>query len=412
MTWTRSATAPVAWTRSGDPGTCPIIVHVLTQFSLKSPPVPSGQHISPATAGAEVAPAPVLVRSYAPDDFEAVCALYPQVFGASALGPFKARWDWSERGTVAGSTTPRWVLQAGDAIVGFLAAVAMDYQAGNERVVAHTPCDFMVRPDHRFHGVKLMREFFRSGRNCVSWDDIAATIKVTTWLGAPRAATLDRWTKPLDARAFARRGALTRVPAALWWPVTRGMRAAEALSSIRRRHEARVEIEVVKSFDARFDRLFERRVVPGGASVLRDSRFLNWRYGPASPHEASETAVVADGAGELLGYVISHASTGDRRRGYIMDLQAAPGADDAVAGALLAHAVARLRKLGPWTVSHYQVAGERAISEPLLRRHGFVKRRGLELLVRMRGANGETPAEPQRAWSGVFGDTEASFSAV
>ena len=62
----------------------------------------------------------------------------------------------------------RWVVDAEGEIVGHLAALPQYYRINGQRVVAHTPADYMILPGYGFHAITLMRKFFRTCENCVT----------------------------------------------------------------------------------------------------------------------------------------------------------------------------------------------------------------------------------------------------
>src|SRR5690606_16899402 len=152
---------------------------------------------------------------FQPGHFEQVCKLYAEIFSTPAAEAFRRRWKWSQEESLYPAETRRWVLLADDVVKGFLGTVPMLYRVRGKQVIAHTPCDYMVHPDQRFHGIKLMRQCFKDCPDCVSTDDIEATIKVTKWLGAAEAGSMVRFARVVDARA-ARRGRLADVPSLLW----------------------------------------------------------------------------------------------------------------------------------------------------------------------------------------------------
>src|SRR5918912_3204685 len=79
----------------------------------------------------------------------------------------------------------RWVsvTEEGE-VVGHLTAFPQFYRVDGRRVVAHTPGDYMVLPQHGFQAIMLMRSFFRSTENCVVCGMVPAVISVETRLGA------------------------------------------------------------------------------------------------------------------------------------------------------------------------------------------------------------------------------------
>jgi hypothetical protein len=79
----------------------------------------------------------------------------------------------------------RWVsvTEEGE-VVGHLTGFPQYYRIDGQRVVAHTPGDYMVLPQHGFQAIMLMRSFFRQTENCVVCDMVPAVIGVETRLGA------------------------------------------------------------------------------------------------------------------------------------------------------------------------------------------------------------------------------------
>jgi hypothetical protein len=72
-------------------------------------------------------------------------------------------WRWLESHPLA-DRMHRWVVDAEGEIVGHLAALPQYYRIDGQRVVAHTPAEYMVLPQHGFHAITLMRKFFRAAR--------------------------------------------------------------------------------------------------------------------------------------------------------------------------------------------------------------------------------------------------------
>src|SRR3954447_20245667 len=98
-----------------------------------------------------------------------------------------------------GNELHRWVAVTDDGqVVGHLAATPQYYRVGGQRVVAHTPCDYMVHPRHGFQALSLMRAFFRATQNCVACDMVPAVIGVETRLGAEVAGQLQYAAKLLN----------------------------------------------------------------------------------------------------------------------------------------------------------------------------------------------------------------------
>src|SRR5919112_877564 len=82
---------------------------------------------------------------------------------------------WSERHPLA-DRIHRWVADAEGEIVGHLAGLPQYYRIDGQRVVAHTPAEYMVLPGYGFHAITLMRRFFRACENCVTGDVLPAVV--------------------------------------------------------------------------------------------------------------------------------------------------------------------------------------------------------------------------------------------
>ena len=106
-------------------------------------------------------------------------------------------WSWLETHPLSGGME-RWVVAAGDEVVGHLAAVPQYYRVNGERAVAHTPADYQVLPQYGFQALSLMRKFFRTVENCVACDMVPAVITVQTRMGAVVAGDLQYRAKLLD----------------------------------------------------------------------------------------------------------------------------------------------------------------------------------------------------------------------
>ena len=97
---------------------------------------------------------------------------------------YESLYRWYENHPLA-DELQRWVAVTEDGnVAGHLAAFPQYYRVNGERVVAHTPGDYMVLPDYGFQAIMLMRSFFRSTENCVVCDMVPAVIEVESRFGA------------------------------------------------------------------------------------------------------------------------------------------------------------------------------------------------------------------------------------
>lgn len=341
-------------------------------------------------------------------DFQQVLNLYGIVFGQTGLNNFSNRWQWAQRDNLFPEETYRWVLADQGRIVGFLAAFPLPYSINGETVVAHTPCDYMVHPDYRFHGLKLMRQFFASCPNCVTCDDIPATIKVTQWLGASLVGPLTGYSKILDGHIF-KVAKLPQLPDIFYSFATQALRLLDSLLLV---GASAVKVERIDRFDERFDRFFQECSKQVRATVTKDHRFLNWRYGQGSPQNENEIVAATDDTGELVGYAVLYVDNSPRVQGYILDLLVLPCANQKVARALMAYAVRRFRQRGARVVRYFNASPRSGPSPGLLRWLGFtaILGKGRVLMVKLADPRLAAVAGEASNWWYGYGDTEMSHA--
>ena len=376
---------------------------------------------------------------------------YPQFPETRDVEFYSSAYRWF-RSHPLGSEVYRWVSLDGDGrVVGHLAATPQYYRIGRQRVVAHTPCEYMVDSRHGFQALSLMRAFFRVTENCVACDMVPAVIGVETRLEAEVAGQLQYAAKLLNvsrlptppipspvrrllnlgeqtasARGYANRPVASRaeslvaeentappsvrprapIPAPLKGLLNGGLwMVDEALSS---GFGGGLRAGVVEEFDESFDELFEK--IAAGVSCIpeKDAAFLRWRYGPGSPQ--FPVTVLGVKAGEsLLGYaVLMVTSTG--QDGNVLDLTTLPDRRD-VARTLLRESVRFFRRVGVQIVRYRFLESATTPRSSDLRRLGFFSRRGRRnsLLVKFEDSSLHKTAKDAANWSYTLGDGEGSF---
>ena len=377
---------------------------------------------------------------------------YPQFPETHDVEFYSSVYRWFERHPL-GNEMYRWVAvaddgQNGSRVVGHLAATPQYYRIGGQRVVAYTPCDYMVHYRHGFQAFHLMRMFFRTTENCVACDMVPAVIAVESRLGAEVAGQLQYAAKLLNvsrlpvppvlspvrrllnlqqtvtARGYASRPdteehdaeehvapPLVRPRAPIPAPVKKllneGLRIADEVLSSGFGDDLRAE--VLEGFDESFDELFEKIAAQVPCVPEKDSAFLRWRYGPGSPQFPVTVLGVKEG-GTLLGYSVLMVSMTAGQDGNVLDLTALPERRD-VARALLRESVRFFRRVGAQIVRYRFVESPTAPRPSDLRRLGFFYRRGRRhtLLVKFADRNLHNTANDIANWSYTVGDGEASF---
>jgi hypothetical protein len=375
---------------------------------------------------------------------------YPQFPETRDVEFYSSVYRWFESHPL-GNEMYRWVAvadddQNGSEVVGHLAAMPQYYRIGGARVVAYTPCDYMVHSQHGFQALSLMRTFFRAIENCVACDMVPAVITVESRLGAEVAGQLQYAAKLLNvsrlpvppipslvrrllnlqqtvtARGYASRpqaephnaeehvAPLVRprapIPAPVKELLNEGLRMVdEALSS---GFGGDLRAEVLKGFDESFDELFEKIAAQVPCVPEKDSAFLRWRYGPGSP-QFPVTVLGVKEEETLLGYaVLMVTSTG--QDGNVLDLTTLPQRRD-VARALLRESVRFFRRVGVQIVRYRFLESSTSPRSGDLRRLGFFYRKGRRhsLLVEFADRDLHHTANDTVNWSYTVGDGEASF---
>ena len=343
----------------------------------------------------------------------------------------------------------RWVsvTEEGE-VVGHLTAFPQFYRIEGRRVVAHTPGDYMVLPQHGFQAIMLMRSFFRRAENCVVCDMVPAVIGVETRLGAGVVGDLRYEAKLMNvsrlpmpavpaplrrllnlpqqfapARGFTDRpGAETQeveehiappaprprapIPRPLQVFMNWGLEAVDgALGS---NFGGDLEVEELDSFDDSFDDLFERVAAVVPCTAEKDAAFLRWRYGPGSP-QAPVTVLGVRSGGRMLGYAVLRTAF-HGQDGYILDLTALPGRQDVVR-ALLRETVRSFRRMGVQIIRYRFVESPTSPRTTDLRWLGFFRRRGRshKLLTKFTDKALRQTTDDLANWSMSFGDGEAGF---
>lgn len=348
----------------------------------------------------------------------------------------------------------RWIAVTEDnEVVGHLCALPQYYWVNGQRVVGHTPGDYMVDPRYGFYALSLMRKFFRACENCVACDMVPATITVETRFGAEVAGELGYAAKllnvgrlpvpplpgpvarllnlqerelPVPQGYLNDRGEIVRsdgsqnlegeeIPVArprlpLPEPVKNllngGLQKIDDVLENAFGNDLRVES--IEYFDGSFDELFEEVAAAVPATAERDAGFLRWRYGPGCPQHPVTVFGVREGE-KLLGYAVLKVPTGGMD-GYIMDLSVLPGRQD-VARALLRETIRHFRKAGVQIIRYrYQESLTSARSGDL-RRLGFFYRTGRsnKLLTKFADKGQHKMARHVSNWAYTVGDGEAAF---
>jgi hypothetical protein len=331
--------------------------------------------------------------------------LYPDRPETFDTDRYLSIWRWLGTHPLA-DQMHRWVVATEEGkVVGHLAALPQFYRISHQRIVAHTPADYMVLPEYGFHALTLMRRFFRTCENCVACDVAPAAISVETGLGAEEVEKLQHAAKLQNVAG------IPAFPTSVPPPITRslnwGLGALDRALMATVRAD-RLGVEVLGGFDEAFDELFESVARAVACVPEKDAAFLRWRYGPGSPQTPVTVLGVREGR-TLLGYAVLN-STADGDTGYVLDLTTRPGRRD-VALTLLHGVVHHFRRLRVHSVRYRLVQSPSSPRSSDLWRLGFVLRskKRSSLLVKFTDSALHEIAKDAARWSYSYGDGEGSF---
>lgn len=362
---------------------------------------------------------------------------------------FDRMYGWYQRHPLAGRMH-RWISETADGeVVGHLAAMPLYYRVNGERVIAHTPGDYMVHPEHSFQALSLMRRFFKSVDNTFACDMVPAVITVQNRFGAEIAGQMQYAAKLLNVAQLPvppvpepLRKALNLppqfspargytghqedghaelgepepapeprprapIPAPLKSALNGGLEALDRL--LAKGYGGNYEVERVEHFDEEFDRFFEKVAAVIPCIQEKDAAFLNWRYGPGSPQSPVEVIAVRGRQG-LLGYAVIKVL--DKvRDSFILDLMTLPGYTQA-ARALLGECVRYSRKRGAYMIRYRYLESAATPRETDLWRLGFFGRganRRNSILIGFEDERQHAMAVDLANWSYNIGDGEPTF---
>lgn len=349
------------------------------------------------------------------------------------------------------SEIKRWVAITGESqVVGHVAAVPQYYWIGGERVVAHTPADYMVLPGYGFQALSLMRRFFRETENCVACDMVPAVIRVEARMGAEVTGEMQYAAKLLNVSRLPVPPVPERIRKALklpsYYAPARGYEPSgpsrtpsEGAETLPGTPQARprapipaplkrflnrtlgtvdgalgvgygtdLKAQKLDRFDESFDSLFSKVAAAIPCTPEKDAAFLNWRYGPGSPQHPV-TILGIRGSEGLLGYAVLKITSAGQD-GYILDLTTLPG-HRKVAQALLRDSVAYFRQAGTHIIRYRFLESPTSPQTRDLWRMGFFSRRGRRnyLLVNFADRNLHEIGRKLENWSYNVGDGEATF---
>lgn len=272
---------------------------------------------------------PIGIRAYQPGDETALLACYNQVF-PTADGRIPPRtlahWQWKFRDNPAGRIQITLGAHAVDgSVVSTYAGIPVRIQAEGVSNLASQSADLVVLPKWRRHGGRPGL-FAQTGR---LWMDL--------FLGEERGQSLFTFGWPIPAwRAGQRYLGYLNIRD---WDI---LFRETGLGFLPRQGPNELEVVEVARFGADVDSLWQRLVPELKLALIRDQRYLNWRYADHPDVRYALFECRERGSGALRGVCVYRVSDWLRpNTGYIVDWLV-PAADTDATVALLAQCERRV----------------------------------------------------------------------
>lgn len=322
------------------------------------------------------------VRSYRPGDEEQILALFNHVFRQSRG---MAHWRWKFGGNPEGHQIT--LALAGERIVGQFAGLPARASGPRGPFVLSQGIDHMVDPEFQKRGVfaAMTRHF------AASWLPPAHDVVFYSYPLAHKHSIDQRITS----------AELVHPVRALRFDLARA--ASGALPRARGGRTWRHRVVQVERFDVSIDHLWRRLVPPTGVSVVRDARYLNWRYADCPDVRYALLQVESRFTGRPLGLAVLRFGWFEEPIAPLVELVVP--ADETAALALLLDACRELaRERGLASLLTWAPRG--TALHPVLRGSGWSEEETPFLLTQIADPDPARAAALRDAWTYSMGDSD------
>jgi len=346
------------------------------------------------------------VRRYREGDEKQILALYETVHGRVKS---EARWRWQVVNRPFGGQHI-WVAEANERIISYTSAMGSLVKVDNRHVDAATGGDAMTHPNYqrrgaweevlrseleelRSHGTAFMYAHLQNRRS------YPGVLKVGFELACelPELRKVCNWEKVLERRV--KLGPASKIVGKVLPRIEHNGIAHPDLPE--------VKVERVSHFNANVDELCKRAANLARVMVVRDSKYLNWRYFERPEYEYA--VYTAERSGEALGYIVLRHETEELVRGYILDLLTLTEEED-VATLLFSRAMEHFEHEKVDTIHCWMV--EHVPYYDMLRKAGFTRaRREVQSVLVVAPLEEDLRAavtDPQ-SWYFCMGDQEEGY---
>lgn len=318
-----------------------------------------------------------LIREYREGDEEQILKLQGIVMSDSKD---KQWWQWMYRDGPLGPARI-FVVEAKQRIIGHTAMIFVPIKIRDQVTRSTHGVDLMVHPDYRRQGlfitlhtnllgaVSARRGGISYGTpNDQSRPGFVKRLSLMEICEVPRLLKVVDWGIVLKSRY--------RIPVFIGKLLGSAWERMTGCVSLGK--DIGIEIEEVFSFDERIDKFWEKASKMKDIMVIKDMKYLNWRY-VAKPGKEYKI-LIAKKQQEIVGYTVLKVEKNVPPRGYIVDLLIVPG-ESRVAEALITRAIRHLKEDGAATVSCWMLPDTPYYRT--LKKLGFVRRTGPLLCARI-----------------------------
>ncbi len=309
---------------------------------------------------------------YHPSDreevFDLLRASYPTAHAEYLIAQWSWKYDDNPYKPSEGSTID--IIRIGSKLVSLVAGFRTKMWMAGIECFGEARCEWLVHPEHRGHHLWRRVGTLQPPEIPVlyGWSRIpGATALESDWVAAPITPLFRIVDSGPIVEHFTDSSLLASIGAGA---SALGRFAGAPLRATPRNRDH--EVVRIHAFDDRVDALFSRARRAHLAMVVRDQRYLNWRY--CRRPDATYILLGAQRESELEGFLVARIGTHlGMRWGYLVDFLT-PENSSAVLSSLVAAALDEFRSSGVAAVSCYATD---SASRRTLFRHGFfpVRRR-------------------------------------
>lgn len=268
--------------------------------------------------------------------FEGIIRLWRERFDEDHIAKREILFRWLTEGNpFRGEQPSYYLLTQGERIVGMHGHMPLVFSVQGRRAMGYLAHDDLLAKAYRGKGLGkiLLRgvaEQTTEFAGALWFNEPNRRLYLKSgWLPVPG---LYPYLKILDPAPFIRQRVAGRIPQTALSLLAQS--ANRVRESFRANIPRRLEIVPVMRFDERFDEFFWRVSPAFGLMIVRDHRYLNWKF-VEHPFSNYRRYAALNSEGSLCGYaVLMRAQTGGRLRGRILDILADPREPEAFDGLL------------------------------------------------------------------------------